>query len=378
MELQANPLTVILVLGALHGVVLGIFLFFHRCSERGANVVLAMLLVVFSINFGLPKIVKDYHTQFPHLIAAAYPLPFLLGPLLYLYAKRLTSGSERINLKKGLHFIPFFTVTLYLIPFYLQSGAEKLGFIHQIRTTGLPGDWLALSGLKSLHLLSYLVVTFWLLKKHGLQVKAVFSSIKKIHLGWLRYLVFGMGCVWFVQFVFYLSFVFQKLIDPYIVADYASGYATAIFVYSIGYMGLRQPEVFGLATRELNPRKYQRSGLAPDKAEHYLEKLLTHMEQKKPYRNSELTLTQLASDLNIPPNHLSQIINERLRQNFFDFVNKYRVDEVRQRLTNPDDNHFTILAMAFDAGFNSKSAFYSAFRKHTGKPPSRYAKTVQQ
>ncbi|NIR73223.1 AraC family transcriptional regulator [candidate division KSB1 bacterium] len=377
MDHQANPLTVILVLGALHGVALGMFFFFHGRGDRGANIVLGILLVVFSINFGLPKIVKDYHTQFPHLIAAAYPLPFLLGPLLYLYAKRLTSGREH-NLKMRLHFIPFLTVTFYLMPFYLQSEAEKLDFIHKIRTTGLPVDWLALSGVKTLHLLGYLAATFWMLKQHGRQVRAVFSSIERIHLRWLRYLVFGTGCVWFVQFVFYLGFMFHKLVDPYIVADYASGYATAIFVYSIGYMGLRQPEIFGMAIRELNIKKYHRSGLTPDKAERYLKKLLTYMEQNKPYRNSELTLPQLASEMDIPPNHLSQIINEKLQQNFFDFINKYRVDEVKQRLANPGDNHFTILAMAFDAGFNSKSAFYSAFQKHTGTSPSRYPRTVQK
>ena len=122
--------------------------------------------------------------------------------------------------------------------------------------------------------------------------------------------------------------------------------------------------------------KYEKSGLTADRAKQYLERLLLLMENDHPYRDSDLTLNQLAEMLSISPHHLSEIINSKLHQNFFDFVNRYRVEEVKKDLENPDKAHLTVLAIAFDAGFNSKSSFNSIFKRFTNLTPSEYR--VQQ
>jgi AraC-like DNA-binding protein len=146
-------------------------------------------------------------------------------------------------------------------------------------------------------------------------------------------------------------------------------------------MGLRQPEIFsGLNSAPLpmpNSKKYERSGLAPEKAEEHSAKLIHCMETAKPFKNAELTLQELAAQLSIPPNHLSQVINDKLGQNFFDFINGYRVKEAQQALRDPAKQHLTILAIAYEAGFNSKSAFNAAFKKHTDMTPSQFKKTSQ-
>ena len=97
-----------------------------------------------------------------------------------------------------------------------------------------------------------------------------------------------------------------------------------------------------------------------------------YMKKSKPFLNNELTLNQLAVGVNIPPHHLSQIINEHLNQNFFDFINQFRVNEFIERLPNPKYAHYALLAIAFDSGFNSKTTFNRYFKKAVGLTPSEY------
>ncbi len=109
-------------------------------------------------------------------------------------------------------------------------------------------------------------------------------------------------------------------------------------------------------------------------ADEYAVKLQRFMDATKPFKNAELTLPELAASLGISPNHLSQIINDKFGQNFFDFINSYRVKEAERALLAPEHSHLTILAIAYDAGFNSKSAFNAAFKKHAGMTPSQFRK----
>ena len=95
------------------------------------------------------------------------------------------------------------------------------------------------------------------------------------------------------------------------------------------------------------------------------------MNREKLYLNSSITLTEIAQKLNIAPCSLSQIINETFQQNFRDFVNKYRIEESKRLLTQLNQN-LNIMGIALDAGFNSKSAFNSAFKKHTGVTPKEF------
>ena len=96
------------------------------------------------------------------------------------------------------------------------------------------------------------------------------------------------------------------------------------------------------------------------------------MQKERPYLESELTLPKLADLLQVPPHHLSQVINESLGQNFFDFVNAHRVEEAQRLLRDPERSAYTVLAIAEEAGFNSKTAFNTAFKKVTGKTPTEF------
>ncbi len=121
----------------------------------------------------------------------------------------------------------------------------------------------------------------------------------------------------------------------------------------------------------LSKVKYE-SGLDSTKSKQYLERIEAYMNEKKPYLNGKLTIRQLSDQLGISGNHISQAINENLGVNFFDYVNAFRVEEVKQRINAPEFKHLSILGIAMDAGFNSKSSFNQIFKKSTGFTPSEF------
>lgn len=126
-------------------------------------------------------------------------------------------------------------------------------------------------------------------------------------------------------------------------------------------------------TRE-KKKKYLASTLEPWQAQHYQQKLLTLMDEEKPYIDPEITVEKLSKRLAISEKHLSQVLNENLHLNFNNFVNKYRIEEAKRKIVDPKEKDFVILKIAYDVGFNSKSVFNAAFKKFTGLSPSEYRK----
>ena len=101
---------------------------------------------------------------------------------------------------------------------------------------------------------------------------------------------------------------------------------------------------------------------------------MEYMMFEKPFLRTKLSINDLAEELDIPSHHISQVINERLNQNYFDFINSYRIEELKVKLKDPRNKHLTMLGIAFDCGFNSKASLNRIFKKHTGQTPSEYLK----
>lgn len=123
--------------------------------------------------------------------------------------------------------------------------------------------------------------------------------------------------------------------------------------------------------------QYLRSGLKETDSKKYMEQILNYMQSEKPFLANKLSLSQVSKALDISTHHVSQVINENLNQSFTDFVNNYRIKEVKKRLQDPDYKSFTILSIAYDCGFSSKSNFNSVFKKLTNLTPRQYMKTLE-
>lgn len=396
-------------LGAVQGVLLATILA-HNRQGSVANRILSVAMFAFAVDLGTAV----YHATgadvaFPHLIGIDFPLTFLYGPLLYLYARTLSRGEHVFRKVFLWHFLPYALLVVCLVPFYVQSGADKLAFVRD--ASGSPwGEVLGIvTHVKIVHALVYIGLILPLLRQHRERIRDTRSSAERMNLLWLRNLVVGIVALAALAVTFYLLSLRSDApvmgLDPSTRYDDYMLLGLAILVYAIGYMALRQPEVFdgrlhaphssitsspgfseevaetpadhrapraASSAAEADKRQYARSGMDAETAERHERALVALMEADRLYRRGDLTLQDLALASGISPHNITEVINTRLGQNFYDFVNAYRVREVRERLSDPANAHLTLLAIGMDAGFNSKSSFNAVFKKHTRMTPSQY------
>jgi AraC-like DNA-binding protein len=123
--------------------------------------------------------------------------------------------------------------------------------------------------------------------------------------------------------------------------------------------------------------KYKGIKIPEDESARIIAELKRYMEEKKSYLNAELKLADLAHEINFPVHEISQVLNQDLHQSFYDFVNKYRIEEVKNRMADKTYEKFTIIAIAEQCGFNSKTSFYRIFKNETGKTPADYLKEIK-
>ena len=146
----------------------------------------------------------------------------------------------------------------------------------------------------------------------------------------------------------------------------------ALFANYLVYRGLQQADSFsGIKI----PEKYSGSKITEEESSKTVNELKDLMQKSKPYLNPDLTIKDLSEHFNMHHKFLSQIINSQFDQNFYDFVNRYRIQEAQEIMLKNTDEKMTILEILYDVGFNSKSAFNNAFKKNTGKTPSEFKKT---
>jgi YesN/AraC family two-component response regulator len=156
-----------------------------------------------------------------------------------------------------------------------------------------------------------------------------------------------------------------------------------LFVAVMGFFGLRQGNIFmNLPTGSLpveistEEQRYLKSGLKEERAAEIKQILAELMDEKKLFLDENISLPQLAGMLNIHPNYLSQVINERFQKNFYDFINSYRIQEFKRIVSLEKNRNKTFFALSLDCGFNSKASFNNSFKKLTGATPSEFVKSL--
>ena len=381
----SSGIEVLFLLGAAQGLFLAAVLA-SRHRNALPNRLLAALVLVFSLDLAMAV----YHasavsTRWPALVGLDLPIAFLYGPLLYLYVRTLTSPRPVLHPRDLGHFVPFVGLLLFLLPFFLLPGTEKLALVRDPSLALQTRAFVVITPLKLVHGTAYLVLIVVLLRRHGRRIRDTFSSVEDVRLRWLRNLTAGVVAMLAVSGGLYLLGTRANVVgmDPSGIYDDLTLLCVTVFVYALGYFGLRQPEITApLAPEEAAAAKleatrpdeaaYARSGMRPDEAARHRDRLLALMEAEHLYRQGDLTLHELATALGISSHNLTEVLNTQLGQSFYDFVNGYRVREVQERLTDPEYANWTVLAIAMDAGFNAKSSFNAAFKRHAGMTPSQY------
>ena len=345
-------------------------------NKSDADFILLFWLLVIAIHLLSIYFFTTYGgKKYPFFASLSMPLTLVHGPFLFLYASKKTSG-KRITFYDLLHFIPLFLWFVFTFDFYSFNTKKQIEvFTHQ----GKEFDTQNIIRVIITYLsgVIYYILSLLVLIKYHKKIKEHFSDIEKINFNWLLYFI-----IW--NFLIWIFILFNQETIAYGLISF--------FIFWIGFFGFRQTDVFFEKNNYLNHQmivnaqevtienfgnetdledKHKNRLLSEEDSKIIEEKLLEYLTIHKPYLNPELTLQQLAENIDVHSNVLSYVINTTLGKNFYDLINEYRIEEFINLYQNSYDK-YTILALALDSGFNSKSAFNRNFKKIKGITPSEF------
>jgi AraC-like DNA-binding protein len=352
-------------------------------SKREKNIADKILIVWFVLLLSvIGTIYVSYHETegWNWLIEFAESSTFLYGPILWWYTRALTRSEFRFQSGDLLHLIPSLISAVFLY-YFLLSGQGDADITGRFR--------MGLMFAKMTILFIYSVLSLQILRQHSRMIFNIFSDTERKELNWLKVLILGVLGIWGIAAVSLLLFMVWEIpIAQY--GGFFTNTAISVFIIVLGYFGFRQTTIF--TPKHLLPASMesedelvvlsvnQGNSIDPDSAVHErsYQQLLSYFDSEQPYLDGNLTLYKLAQQVSMSPSFLSRIINRYAEKNFFDFINDYRVREVKRQLQQGADLRSTLLGLALDAGFNSKTAFNRAFKKSTGMTPSEYKRDIVQ
>ncbi len=371
---------VILVVGFIMSLFL-IALLTGKKEKVVADKFLISMFAVYALSIGGTSI-DIYNSQndypFPHLMNISWLFLLLHGPLLWFYIKYLTAANFKIKNIHLLHFAPF---TIYFLIHYFNfiqlPAVEKIALVNQHATRVAPKIGTLVIGLSTI---GYNVAALYLLRMHRKNIRNKFSFIENIDLKWLQTFAIASLAIFSLNVVLFILNNHLQITDDNKLSAITFSFST-IYVFYIGYFGIKQGRIFVdypnpvfqtlKPSEQIKPKK----DVSKDYSE-TINKLTQLMEQEQPYLDPELNLAKLSSLIKTKPELISEVLNSSLNQNFFDYINKYRIEEFKLRYLSEENKHLSIIGIAYDCGFNSKAAFYRAFNKFEGMSPTAYISKV--
>ncbi len=373
-------MTTLLLIGFFMSVFL-VALLLGKKNKLLVDKVLMAMFAVYALTIGGTYVeLYNVHNNFPvpHLMNVNWLFLLLHGPLLWFYVKSLTLAGFKTRPAHLLHLIPFVfcSIALYF-DFGQLSAAEKISVLEQETFTSNLFFKIGLLAV-GVSSIGYNITALHLLRKHLRNLKNSFSNIEDKDLKWLKILVIAS------LVIFTLNVVLYNLNQLFPFAGYfeLSGvaYAFSTFhVFYVGYFGIRQGRIFV----DNDPIAADSIAVLADNdpiaavaeapvASPVLDHLVLVMQNEKPFLDPDLTLAKLSTMIQVKPDVLSSELNSKLSQNFFDFINKYRIEEFKTLCKSDDCRKLSILGIAFESGFNSKASFYRAFKKFEGVSPGDF------
>jgi AraC-like DNA-binding protein len=384
MPIQLNIF--LLLFGGLQGLLFTAFLIRRKLHRHGY----AFLLIYFGVmllQIVLKVMSKGWLMEnwfFAYQLS--YQLPFLYGPLAFLFVRQLTT-RQNFRAVDALHFLAFVVPATLLFLGQASPLADDVLYVLFSREKRV------VLQLLSLGIYHWLAYKLW--QRHNQSLKKYFSNIEQLQLSWLRkFILLSFAICSIIAITIFLMHVFYPTLH-WLRMGFV---ALTLFIYWVSYAALTQPDIFSVihgnakdhpsTEREpaivtgLKPklqvhrpaRKYGNSSLPDEEAARIAACLEAVMAAQRPYLDPEFTIDKLAKLVSSNRHHLSQVLNQKLGLSFYDYVNTYRVNEARVLLADAARAGHKIAAIAYDAGFNSLSAFNDVFKKMTGQTPSQYRK----
>ena len=328
--------------------------------------------------------VYDYAREQGHdLTFFPFDNPFVYGPLILLYTRALTDMQFRLGKSQLVHAV--MPAAHYVIHFSVWALPDAVKFAFLDST---PGHVMQ----TGLDLLFYFSITWYLwqsFQRYNAYRRLIvqeYSNTGQMTLQWLRIFLYAFAAYLLFDFIFNLAAQFLQL---WYTGWYWLNLTRALLLYYLAATGWSYAQQSSVQFSQLEkrtsaalpdpaPESSAPAGnkplFTPDELEQRRTALAAYMESAQPWLDPELNLTSLAGQTGMNTVQLSYLINNAFGQNFNDFVNAYRVEAVKQKLAAPEFQHYSLLAIAFESGFNSKATFNRAFKKMTGNAPSEYQK----
>lgn len=384
------------LIGASQGLLLSIFLLLKK--DRKINLPITIFVLLTSIEL-LFQYIYEARIIFkiPHLLYLSEPFSMLSGVLIFMYVRNILSNHSKYKLTDILFFIPFVTYTFYYLPSYTQTSTDKIYDIVAFYNAGISWseniyEWIA----EILFTIPFLIASIILIKKHRAKIKNEYSNLAKINFTIVRNLLVAATILYSLE----IATIFISMWNPatatnintliyvaLVLIIYLTGF-DAIVRKNTGLLGETSTTVEQNTshTNVLNSPnnianvehgKYEKNALSPEKVKEIIDKIESCVKNIKPYKNPEIRLAEFAKLVHESPNNVSQIINDVFRKNFYEFINEQRVNEAKKLLNAEKYKNYTITAIGFEVGFNSKSTFYNAFKKFTGTTPTKFQVAAQ-
>jgi len=386
-------LNILWIVGASQGFLLTLFLILKK--DRMINLPLIFFVFLTSVELLFQYVyASKLIFSYPHLLYISEPFSMLGGVLIYFYSRNILSGVFVFRKTDLLFFIPFVLYVLYYVPSYNQSAEDKIFDIIAFYNSGISWsenlyEWIA----EVIVTMPFLIFSVRLLNRYHKKIKDNFSDISKISYTVVRNIIIASAAMYFIEILTIIlsfsniqianslnSFLYIFIIGIVYILGYDALVRKKDEVIKFVYVQEIQKQEISVSatatnTNEIEIRqKYEKNGLSETKISDISTKISACISKEKPYKNPELRLNDLAQLIGEHPNNVSQVLNDVFKKNFYDFINFYRIEDAKVFLKSPDFKNFTITAIGFEVGFNSKTAFYSAFKKFADTTPAQFQK----
>ena len=334
--------------------------------------ILIIMLLKFIYYFLFFRGFFDHHPLFEYIIRILQPSP---PPFLWLYCSAIITGSIIFRRRMLLHAIPVITGLIFFIPLILEAVSPELilgDLVNYNRWYGL--IMAEMGGILFIIYSQYIFRTmFRIYSAETSFVKGLFDFTHQ-HLTLLKTLSVMMNVYALILIVGgFMAFFSQEGARIF-------GYLDAGFLIGLSYMMVvilvSVPKVIHYKYSKLSDTdkllKYEKSGLARNEAMEYMHEMNGWMESEKPYLDANLSLADFTEKLHLPGHIISEVLNGLMKQNFYDYINNYRIEEFKKLARRTENARVTNLNLAFEAGFNSKTTFNTSFKKFTGQTPSEF------
>ncbi|MEM8889341.1 MAG: helix-turn-helix domain-containing protein [Bacteroidota bacterium] len=357
-----------------NAIILAVLLLSVKRNRKAARW-LGILIFAFAFNLLGQKIFTYLYLKYPSYTLLNLPTVLAIGPLIWFYCRSLLGYP--IERKRLWYFLPFVMDLLYHLSkslyVYLYDLPNKGLYFSPTLSTPVQVEFLIHDGF-AIIFNAYFLLKSWRFVQGKMQTLKEDNSSGKLwfSLRWLNLLLILFNVTMAIWIAYHLVEIFIFPRNIYIAYYLPLHILLAFVTLFMGYRALMQPEITEVVKSVI---KYQSSQIDPQELEEMKEKLIASIEGEKLYMQPELNMQSLSSITAIPPHKISQILSKGLRSNFYELINSYRIEEVKRYLKDSKLDNRTILSLAYDAGFNSKNAFYKAFKEATGMSPSEFRKS---